>query len=164
MRRSILALPLLLLVGCASSAPLTPVAPQAEAVPRANKMVVRTTDTPDEAYRRLGQLLIQRGYTLQNSDAALRSLSTDFRDVGGSRMSINAFVSEVGGQTQVEMKGRLQLSVNVGQALGGAAMREDASQMVEQRGMSGSPFDRTFRELEATARAYPSGTVLYARD
>lgn len=156
--------PFLFLVGCISSAPLAPIGPQSTTMERANKMIVRTDDDLETAYRRLGQLLVQRNFTLENSDPVLLSLSTDFKEVGGNRMKVNAFITESEGKTQIEMKGQLRLAINVGQSLFGEAAAEDAPTLVEKRGMSGSPYDVTWRELESLARAYPGGAVLYARD
>ncbi len=41
-----------------------------------NTIVITTHDHPDVAYRKMGQILADRGYSIQNSDRAMGSIST----------------------------------------------------------------------------------------
>ncbi len=48
----------------------------------ANTVLILTEDHPDAAYRKMGQLLTSRGFTIQNSDRDLGMISTGAKRIG----------------------------------------------------------------------------------
>lgn len=164
MSRLLLSLVLVFVAGCYTTFdPNAPVPAEKVQPQRANQIVVRTADGPEDAYRRLGQILVGRDYALATSDNVMLSLTTDWKQSTRSRLRVVAFVSESDTGAEITLKGQLKLQVNVGQALFGSAMAEDMPTPVEQGYRRGSPAGDSFAELEAIAQAYPEGQVSYTR-
>ena len=47
-----------------------------------NTVLIITGDDPDEAYRKMGQILAERGFSIQNSDREMGSISTSPKPIG----------------------------------------------------------------------------------
>ena len=132
--------------------------------PRPNRITITTSDSPEAAYRRIGQILVGRGYAIAQSDPALLILTTEPRELGSGVIRITASVTDGDSGARVHVKGATKMGYNVGKALLGAAADEDALSALERAGMRGSPARRAWDEMEAVALAYPDAAITYARD
>lgn len=120
----------------------------AQAVPpaKANTIIVTLPDSGQVAWRRIAQALIDRGYSIKNSDKDLLLLTTEGKQTGRAG-AITVSVS---------LKGN-QATVRATQFLGSFGMMQ-----VDYRGMKGSPNLLGWQELEAAAKAF-GGTLAYTR-
>ncbi|HLA63740.1 MAG TPA: hypothetical protein VK610_04890 [Rhodothermales bacterium] len=157
MRRFLLLAPVLLLVGCATGANLPPAPAQAERLPGANVLVVRTSVEPLEAYRQFARYLASHGFELETADETLMLIQTDYRDTdrmgSSARIKINASVEVAAGGAEITTRGRLFF----------APLSSEDGMEIRNGGQAGSMQRRAFEELEEIVSGFPGGTLLYAR-
>lgn len=120
---------------------------------RATGLVIHTSDDADTAYRRLAGLLVDRGYSLAETDNVLYSITTDWRATSRGQVRVRAMVRE-GEGVGVTIRGDVVLNINVGKSLLGQEAREDAPTPISEVGMKGSPAREAWEELEAIAASY----------
>ena len=157
MRQLLLLAPVLLLVGCATGANLPPAPAQAERLPGANVLVVRTSAEPMEAYRQFARYLASEGFELETADETLMLIQTDYRDTNrmgaSARIKINASIDEAAGGSEITTRGRLYF----------APLSSEDGMEIRNGGQSGSMQRRAFEEFEEVVSGFPGGTILYAR-
>lgn len=75
---------------------------------RANTIILVVNETPDEAYKKIAQILNDRGHTFSNTDEVLRIISTDYKRNEGFQnydYKISASVRDDENITLVFLKG-----------------------------------------------------------
>lgn len=130
----------------------------------ATGFLINTSDDPETAYRKIAGMLSDRGYTLAATDPVLYSITTDWRELGGHSIRLRTLIRESTAGctlqcTSISVRGDYNLSVNVGKALLGSAMRDDPSSPIEERGMRDSPARKAWVEMETFVAGYASGVV-----
>lgn len=96
----------ILINNCATNLPATE--PSVSEMDRANTIILVVNETPDEAYKKIAQILNDRGHTFSNTDEVLRIISTDYKRNEGFQnydYKISASVRDDENITLVFLKG-----------------------------------------------------------
>ena len=120
-----------------------------------DRLIVQTSDDPDTAYRNAARALLDMGYPMVQSDAVLRTATTDYRETKKGVGLLNApmemrIVLVVSDATPATVAYRATFKSS---SLPGGEMP------VVKRGQGGSPSMNAWNELETAAASYPGGTV-----
>lgn len=153
----------LLFTGCVTPASqMEPAGPDPQPMEAANRVLIRTQDTPKEAYKRIARILQSEGYTLGNTDETLLTMTTEWQEYqGAAEMKVTAIVDEQGESyegTTVTLQGKQ------GIRMGGGLAAESAGSEIQNSGQSNSPMKNAFKELQKIASQYGGSEVAYARN
>lgn len=142
-------------VGSSSGGGGLPTAPpQPTPMEAANRVIVRTTDAPAAAFNR-AVAVVGRTFPVEAEDRAAGRLVTGWKEVEGRPMRVAVEVQAVPKTFESAEQTRLVLTAEtrrMGQAL---PVRHEGEAKAVLRGHFGA--------LDALARAYPRGRILYAR-
>ncbi|WP_324671043.1 hypothetical protein [Hymenobacter sp. GOD-10R] len=132
--------------------------PSATPLKKANAILIETTDSATVAYRNMGRLLVTEGYTIAVSNADFATISTG--DKPGKHGVLQAFtvlVTPMKAGSQIILTGTFA-DTNMGVLSPGVGYQRIP---IANSGMKGSPVQNTWASLDALAKAYPGGKVLY---
>ncbi len=120
----------------------------------ANRVIVRTTDAPSAAFDRAATL-VGRTFLIETEDRAGGRLVTDWKDVEGRAMRVAVQVEAVPKTFESAEQTRLVFT--------GETKAMGQTRPVRHEGEDKEVIRGRFSTLDALARAYPRGRVLYAR-
>jgi hypothetical protein len=102
-----LSLALLLLAGCVSSGTTVSSEVENEIPEGATSVVVQSTSSPEQLYTSVYQTLTEKGYPIQHSNDEMRSVTTEFKEVGqATTLSVSASVHETDTGATLRLQGR----------------------------------------------------------
>jgi len=119
-----------------------------------NTVLIITQDHPDVAYRKMGQILTERGFSIANSDREMGTIST----APGS-FSIGFLTGDWEGRINVVISGSDTATI----ALSGTSRlsSEDAWRRIEDRGGSHTPPQAGWVELHEIAQKYEGAEIAF---
>lgn len=157
----LLIIALALFTGCATTLP--PAGPSASPMERADAIWIYTDDAPEDAYRKIAQLITDKGFTITSSDAVLMNISTEYKQLdesfgdflAGSKVSvsINASVREQQ-QTAIKLTGKFKHSGQYG----------SSDNEVRNQGGRGSYTARGWELISSIASEYHGASLAYSRN
>lgn len=73
---------LLFIAGCATTKQLPPAEPSKTVMERANRVIVTIDESPELAFKNVGQYISDLGFELRNTNESLLNIQTNFRTLG----------------------------------------------------------------------------------
>jgi|TARA_Y100000310_G_C20324969_1_gene642512 hypothetical protein len=168
MRKMLLLLSGIYLAGCAETLP--PMAPSSVPMKKANAIIIRTDQSPEEAYKGFANHLTDNGMMLKRSDPILMIMNTEVKDlpvIYMGKYAIQASVREDTDGTFIKMRGFLFTQAYKTTALGMLTLTEDYSDTDPVMNIKGltSPHQKSWEEMIEIASVYPHNTgILYSRE
>jgi len=168
MKKIFLAVTGIYLLGCAETLP--PLGPQSELMEQANAIIIRTGQSPEDAYKGFAMHLSDNGMMIKSSDEILMTVNTEPKDLPALYMgkyAVQASVREDSEGTFIKVKGFLFTQAFTTGASGQLKLTEEYSDadVVKNAGMVGSPFLKSWEEIVQMSLAYPNKTkILYSRE
>ncbi len=119
-----------------------------------NTVIIRTTDHHDVAYRKIGQLLVNNGFNLMNSDRDLGSITTD-----------NKYIGIMSAQWLMKASIIITGEDNATIFITGQSNRspENPWRRIENKGIKGSINQVGWNELYSVAQQYDGATIEFER-
>lgn len=132
----------------------------AEPFKGANVILVSTGDSVAVAYKKIGAAILGAGYTIDQADRELGFINTKPHATpsGSPLHTVRVVITPAQTGAVIELRGALSLA----RAMVASPMFAGESQTAF-RGMKGSAFMVCWQELQAMARAYPSGKLSYLK-
>jgi hypothetical protein len=118
---------------------------------RANTIIVQTAESPDAAFRKAVQVLMDSGYGIHSADKDLMVITTTPKGLRSGAASLQVQVRE----NEVHLKGNFHTTAVI------SGVVADAPMPIEYRGAAASPLMRAWNELDAVAKALPAVSVFY---
>jgi DNA polymerase III epsilon subunit-like protein len=143
----------ILLYGCAGTQDL---APDGSEIPiGVNTIIAHTNLDKESAYQNVGQYLIQKGYSIENTTPEFYGLETDFKEIpvglldAWVEISISSTVVDMNKDTQIIFTGRLNSGLGEFE--------------IEQRGIDDSIIRIAWNEFYTLAKSYSDSLTFETR-
>lgn len=125
-----------------------------------NKIVVKTEQSFEEAYKQAGQILSTNGYGIDNSDKDLGTIASGpqkLSQLNGS-MKVNVSIREDEG-IKVIFSGLVKMDADIN--VGYGVTSKSSWNKVVNKGMSGSIMQVAWNDLFDLAEEYPEGEISF---
>jgi hypothetical protein len=120
-----------------------------------NIIIIQTPDPPDVAFRKIGQILHNKGFMIMNSDRELGSITTDIKNIGrlSSEWTLKVSVLVTGNENAViDLRGLINRN------------NEATWRPLENKGVRGTINQVGWNELYSAASQYENATVTFRRN